>query len=287
MKPFLGINITENKKNKCLNGNEFIISTAPLTISNALESTVEHEIDLLEEAKLPLPIRIGHFICGAVSVLVLCGIIRAVLGEDSISIAQAYSNAAWLFWLGGICLIIWLIITIISRKKESAVMKSDERINVSSKFNALADSIYAEFGVPADAAAVDILSFNYKLKKDEPIAKEKGLSPTAYNNLAYKIFVNNGQLLLADLEKKYAFPLSELRIIRTVKKDISIPAWNKETPPDKGIFKQYKLGIDPFGNIHIKPYHILELEHGGEIWGIYFPKYELPTFEALTGLKAE
>ena len=30
----------------------------------------------------------------------------------------------------------------------------------------------------------------------------------------------------------------------------------------------------------------LELEHEGETWGIYFPCYELPVFEELTGLKA-
>ena len=37
----------------------------------------------------------------------------------------------------------------------------------------------------------------------------------------------------------------------------------------------------------MKAYHILELEHGGENYGIYFPCWELPVFERLTGLNAE
>ena len=284
MKPFLGIDITENKKNEHLNGNEFIVSIAPLAMANSLESTVEDEIDLLKKAKLPLPIRIVHWICGAVGTLIACGIIRS-LGETSL--AQAYSNAPWLFWLGGICLLVWLVLAVISRKKASVVMKSNESDRVSSKLNVLAESIFTELGVPADVAAVDILSFTYKLKNGEPIAKEQGLNTTAYNNLEFRVFVNDGTLFLANLENKYAFPLSELLAIRTVKKNIGIPNWNKETPPNKGIYKQYKLGVDQFENIHVKPYHILELEHGGKTWGIYFPNYELSTFEALTGLKAD
>ncbi|MCH5190947.1 MAG: hypothetical protein J1F23_02140 [Oscillospiraceae bacterium] len=287
MKPFLGIDITENKKNEHLNGNEFTVSIAPLAMTNALESTSEDGIELFKKAQLPLPIRIGHWICGAISVLIIIGLTNAILDEDGISLSQAYSNVPWLFWLGGICLLVWLVLAVVSRKKASSVMKSDESERVSSKLNALADSIYAELGVPADAADVDILSFTYKLKNGEPVAKEQGLNPNAYNNPEFKIFVSDGQLFLVDLEKKYSFPLSELRAIRTVKKNIAIPIWNKETPYNKGIYKQYKLGVDQFANIHVKPYHILELEHGGETWGIYFPNYELPTFETLTGLKAE
>ena len=37
----------------------------------------------------------------------------------------------------------------------------------------------------------------------------------------------------------------------------------------------------------VKPYYILELERDGEEYGIYFPSYELPTFESLTLLHAE
>jgi hypothetical protein len=41
------------------------------------------------------------------------------------------------------------------------------------------------------------------------------------------------------------------------------------------------------GFVFCKEYHVLELEQNGEEWGIWFPPYELPAMEALTGLKAE
>ena len=163
-------------------------------------------------------------------------------------------------------------------------MEGDESKHFTSTLDNIADSIYAEFGVPADAAGVDVLSFRYKLKNGEPVAKEIA---DDMDNLVMKAFVSDEQLFLTDLESKYAFSLSEMRTIRTVKKSISLSSWNKEIPPKKGIYKPYKIKVDKYECIYCKPYHILELEHNGEIWGIYFPCYELPIFESLTGLSAE
>ena len=64
-------------------------------------------------------------------------------------------------------------------------------------------------------------------------------------------------------------------------------SWNKEIGPNEERYKPFKLGVDQYGGVHAKPYHILTLEHEGEEMGIYFPCYELETIELLTGLKAE
>ena len=81
--------------------------------------------------------------------------------------------------------------------------------------------------------------------------------------------------------------LSSLQAIHTIRKNIRIPSWNKDEAHNKGEYKKYKLNADDYGCIHVKPYHILEFLHNGESWGIYFPSYELSTFEVLTDLKAE
>ena len=44
---------------------------------------------------------------------------------------------------------------------------------------------------------------------------------------------------------------------------------------------QYKLKTNNYGIISIDVYYILEFEHNGEIYGIYFPNYELFTFKKL------
>ena len=41
------------------------------------------------------------------------------------------------------------------------------------------------------------------------------------------------------------------------------------------------------GEVSIKPYYVLEIENDGDLYGIYFPCYELATFERLTGLNAQ
>ena len=70
--------------------------------------------------------------------------------------------------------------------------------------------------------------------------------------------------------------------IHTVKKHIRIAGWNKDEEFNKGMYKQYKLTTDNYGCVHCKQYHVLEINHQGESYGIYFPSYELPTLEECT-----
>lgn len=80
---------------------------------------------------------------------------------------------------------------------------------------------------------------------------------------------------------------SSLRAIRTVKKRIIFTGWNKDDRPESKRYKPYKMGTNQYGCVICRWYHILELELDGEIYGVYFPPYERPAFEAATGLKAE
>lgn len=105
-----------------------------------------------------------------------------------------------------------------------------------------------------------------------------------YINYEMKAYVSKDTLYLVGLEKKYAFALSSLRTIRTVKKTVFLPYWHKELVPQD---KAYKLNVNNMGWVITGRYHILTLEHNCEEWGIYFPCYELSAMEALTRLHAE
>lgn len=110
MKPFLGIDLTTNKKNEQMNGEEFIVARPNFSLTQSLESSSENVDETIKKSKLPLPIRIGHWICGAVGTLIAIGIIKALGGEDGVSLSEAYQNASWLFWLGGACLAAWVFL---------------------------------------------------------------------------------------------------------------------------------------------------------------------------------
>lgn len=287
MKPFLAIDLTNNKKNEEYNGQEFIIQKPPEAAINAFERSQEEAEEAITESKLPLPIRVIQWICGALGAMLTVGILKALGGEDGVSLTEAYANADWLFWLAGGCLLIWLILKVISNKKEKAVLESDESEQIFSHVDTSGDNIFAELAVPADAKEVDILSFFYKVKDNNIKVREQGLQPVPYINLVYKVFIDSENLYLANLDGKFSFPLSSFQSIRTVNKNIGAFSRNKDEKPNKGVYKQYKITVDKYDCIHFKPYHILEFSHGSEIWGIYFPCYELPVFEELTGLKAE
>lgn len=289
MKPFLGIDLTVNKKNEAFNGEEFVVATPDPSLARSLESSSENAEEAIEKSKLPLPVRIGRWICGVLGVLAILGILKALGGEDGVSLGEAYQNASWIFWLGGACLVTWALLMLIGLRKQKAVLEADESTQALDHLDRMCKAVFLDLKVPEDAKEVDILSFFYKVKNDEIKVCEKVLQTAPYQNPIFHIFTDSEHLYLANLEGKYAIPLSALKVIRTVKKTIPIriTEWNKDEAYNKGIYKQYKLQEDDYGCIACKTYHILEFEHGTEQWGIYFPCYELPVIEELTGLKAE
>lgn len=286
MKPFLGIDITKDKKNEQYNGQEFVVSTVSQEHMQIMDHAVENVIDTVHKAEIPLFMQIIQWVCGIVGALALVGVLGAMSGEELLSFAQVYNNASWIVWLGGLCLLACLALTIMSHKKQKDVLGNGEDEYLSSRLNRIAEGIYAELGTPHDAVEVDILSFKYKMKDEVPIPKEIGMDFAPYRNLVFKVFVSEEQLCLTNLEHKYAFALSDLQRIRSVRKSISVEGWNKEIEPNKGEYKPYKIQMDNFGCVHYKSYYILELRHDGGIWGIYLPSYELAVFEKLTGLTA-
>ncbi len=286
MKPLLGIDLTNNKKNEQLNGSEFITAKPSEAMSRALEKALNGADEVYEKARLPLVIRIIKFICGVAGTIIIAAFIESLVSEE-ISIKDLSVNQSGILCFAVACIVIWLILEIISRKKEKSVLEKDESTRTLTKLESVTDAIFAELNVPANAKDVDILSFFYKVKDGEIKMHQKGMQVAQYYNFNYKIFADSENFYMANLEEKYAFPLSSLRTIRTVKKHIILFSWNKEEKYNKGIYKQYKLQMGESGEIHCKKYYIMELEHNGEIWGIYFPDFELPSFEEVTGLRAE
>lgn len=284
MKPVFGIDITENKNNEALNGSEFITNTISKQKATELVSKQEHLNQTLESSKLPLWVRIIKLICGFYALILILVLFRAIL---EIGFAQAFRNAP-LFISGGFaCGFIWLFLQFFAKKKENAVLTEQNAERQIEEIDVDIQSIYEELNIPFDARAVDVLLFRYKTKDGQIAPKTVGLQTTPYINVEMKVYATAECLCLADLENVYSFSLSELKSIKTVNKRISVPSWNKEEEPTKGEFKAYKMAVDNIGDVFFKPYYILEGEHNGESFGIYFPCYELAAFEELTGLKAE
>lgn len=286
MKPFLGIDLTNNKKNEEYNGEEFLVLKTSSEMSQRFEDKQEEAEDTLENSKLSKPLRVIKGICGFLGLLILIGILKALGGEDGFTLRNAYENAAWVFWVGGGLLLCWLILQLASMHKSKTVLQTEESTKTFSDLDKMSEAIFDELGVPENSKEVDVLFFFYKMKKGEIKICEKAFQTAPYLNAVFNVFKDDENLYLANLDGKYAFSLASIKNITSFNKKIRIINWNKDTPYNDPIYKPYKLYEDDNGCIHCKKYHIIEVENNGDIFGIYIPSYELPIFEELIGISA-
>jgi len=286
MKPFIGIDITENKNNEEINGKEFVVQTASAVLLEAYNKASEEIDGFCKKVIMPLPVRIVYGALGFVAMVVTAGFVKAIVKNDDISFIDAYRNAPVMFWIGIAAWILFWVISVFYNRKGKAMAKSDEFNHAQTKTLSIINSIYAELDVPAQAPFVDILSFQYKIKDGKLKPKNKEGKTVPFINIAFKIHNDGQRLYLTETENKYAFELSALKGIKVIKEKGFIQNWNKEIPFDDPAYEQYKITNNDHG-IYFKKYCILELEHNGEIWEIYFPDYDLPIVEQATGLKAE
>ena len=280
MKPIFCIDVTLDKNNETVNGSEFISRTASKQKIEECENKQEDLEQAVEKSKLPLWLRIVKYLCGLFFLIVAASSVKAGIGT-------ALKNAPLLVIGALLCGVLWMILQFASKVKEKKVLKEENAEQQSKEIYEDFKNIYNELNVPDDAAEVDVLLFRYKIKNGKISPYASVLQTSAYINTSVKMYEANDELHIADLENVYSFAKSELKAITTVNKRISVPTWNKDEDPRKGDFKRYKMTVNNMGDVVFKPFYILELEHDSQIFGIYFPCYELEILESLTGLKAE
>lgn len=282
MKPFYGIDRTENRKNTFREGDCFIAASTSRAVSSAMERAAEGAAVQLRKSKLPFPLGWIRTVCGWAAALLLFSIIRAL---RSVTLLEGYENAPFLFWLTGICGAVWLVLTVIGAVIRKNVQATEDFTVAVKRMEDQVDAAFRELGVPADAKDVDVIAISHRWKngKLKPVAY--GLETSERTTEPFKVFLREDRLCFATPEHRYEFDRAELQVLRSVKKHIYSKGWNKEEDYDEGFYKPYKLTVDNYGRIHMRSYGLLELEHEGIRWAIWLPPYELNYISALMGLK--
>ena len=269
MKPFMGLDLTENKKNTQRNGEEFLVQKPSAVTLEALEkAAVDLEANVKKQVT-PVWVMVTQFILFLLAMLVIAGILGRTslrLGIKNIILLAPF-------------LAIWWYSRKKEKKKEKGIREAYQKAGSAHREPTL--NILEELDVPDHAIAVNILTFSYKSNSG---AKE--LSLQNVSNPDAWAFADDRYLHLVNSDGKFAFPLAHMTAIRPVNKKIALFVPQKERNLRKDEWETSQELIETAVYTTVKEYYVLEFIHNGEQWGIYFPNYELEAFESLTGLSA-
>jgi hypothetical protein len=281
MKPFYGIDRTTLKKNTFHEGDCFIAATVSDMTRQSYERALQSAAKELEATKLNPLLRGLKTVCSWITLIVFIGTIRAL---RNVTIAEAFENAPFIFWLMGGCGIVWLVLTILTNRKVKNVMAGEDFNMSTRRLEGEIDRVFRELQVPEDAKEVDVVQLTYRWKNGTVKISTTGSETTPYTNVSLRVFRREDVLCLADLENRYELPISAMRRLKMVKKPLVIQGWNKEEKLNDPFYKPYKLTMDNYERVHTKSYGLLELSHDGVDWALWLPPYELNYISALTGL---
>lgn len=279
MKPVFGTDITTDRRNDWSNSDEFIARKVCPETELLLENAGKAARGIEKKSVLPWYALVLKFLMGAAALFGLYGFINIGLDNGFGEFSQ--KNLPWLI-VFLICGALWLALLIYGRARDKKVNASNEAAEANAEEKRALSAARAELGVSEDAEAADVFLLAYKLKNDK--LRIDG-DPFWLNGEVYA-YRKDDALMLWGGEKVWAFPIENMKGIKTIRASITALCWNKKEKHKEGRFAQYRLVQNNYG-FRMKYYHILQLEHGGENYGIYFPCWELPVFEKLTGLNAE
>ena len=281
MKPFYGIDRTTLKKNIFHEGDCFIAATVSDMTRQSYERALQSAAKELEATKLNPVLRGLKTVC---SWITLFGFLSTIRALRNVTMAEAFENAPFIFWLMGGCGVVWLVLTILTNRKAKNVMEGEGFGQSTRRLEGEIDRVFRELQVPEDAKQVDVVQLTYRWKNGTVKISTTGSETTPYTNVSLRVFRREDVLCLADLENRYELPISAMRRLKMVKKPLVIQGWNKEERLNDPFYKPYKLTMDNYERVHTKSYGLLELNHDGVDWALWLPPYELNYISALTGL---
>ena len=271
---------TRYKKNKGkFHGEELLLDNVSSATLRQIDKVYDEENAYkLKHVDLPIVVRILKFIFFMVAFLlsmVLLQFIEEIFETTEMQVTLVVCIVCW---------ILFLIPFVVEQTRKKNYEKSERYQLYQKRLDGLYDYLYSELGVPADAPCVDVIRFNYVLMGDKVVPFQKNKNSEKYYVVDFKFYVEKENLCISTDEEVYGIKLSSIKGIKRTDKKIHLLL---NTSVGNRAEKLKKHNVKKrLGAYIINPYYILEFEHKNEKWGLYFPCYELPVIEELTGLKA-
>lgn len=248
----------------------FVLNTVSDSLAKRLEKAEEEFDNTIKKFELPGLFRIIKWICIIATVTFISGIMRS-----EVSFREGYNNAPWVFYVGGITLILAIILSLIEFFQNHK-MDSSESIKESERKSSGAVKTAKEYlGVPPEAYECDILNFDY-LENGGRIEIDGG----AFFEECSIFEKDENVCIFHGLKNLYAIPKHEVKGISVTDMAVTMFNWNKEDPASD---EKYQAGgmVEDEG---LKFFYTMEIEHDGRPYGLAFPAYEMDAVSDVTGM---
>ncbi len=287
MKPFLAVDITNDKNNLELTGDNFKVEELPEDAFDSLDEAEDVVAELIKKKRLPRAIPYIFIInlvltWGSFLSLFKISTFKYLGNSRTEILVNLFNEHPWLYLVcfASVAFTFFSIKYLFPKKKKE--IESDEEIKLANdRVAAIENSLESRLGVSMDAVKVDIFSFNYKTKDNvfKPFVNGRA------TNCEFKMFLENDKLCLVEISSgKYVIPYTSIKSIREEKGNIAFYMWNKEEKYNDEKYKKYKIVYDTHLRMYsVKKYYVVELDVEGETWGIFVPPYEAETFKRVLG----
>lgn len=280
MKNVFGYPYVKDGELRC-DGERFVTERVDAGFKQELDKAVGEVVESENKSSLPKPLKVLRTVCVLIVAMIVLALIKSLRKN---SIEAMFGNSPMIFYVGGACLVVWLVLTVLEKSYYKKVEASGEFNRIAGKIENLKKQSEEMLGVPPESKAVDVLSFRYTEKNGKVKIKEDLFYKHSNNEM--RLYRNNDDLCLADIECVYSIPMADIKRYVLKKKKAEMDEWNKDTPFDKGEYKQYKIAANDYGTIFCKYYALQFADAFGE-YEIFFPVYELEAFKAIADAPVE
>ncbi len=251
--------------------NNFIIKESAPDIAAKQDATLKAIDAFNKKYSLPKYLKAIMYICASIAAMVFLGILDAVI--DGLPFAEAYGNAPWLFYVGGVCFVVFIALLCISRYLDFKGSKSPEFQRLTQEVNTVTAESLACLGVPAEASGISVLTYHFKVKR----GKEKPAPFVCHAMQEMKIYADSDSLYIASLHCLTAIPVAAIREIVENKKRTAFIQWTKDKSYRSPEYKQYKVRAFQYG-FTTKTYSLRIASDGAEA-EIVIPNFEIETLK--------
>lgn len=226
--------------------------------------------DILEEASSILPSK----------KLIITAIIL-IVGYCITALAGEWLSIKALRWISLVFSFANVILLGLYSRKVKIAMKGDEFQQKQSRLKELHEIYKQDMGVPEDAKKIDILKYDYIVKKRKGRERIYSKHTADYWNEEMLIYFENDMLCLAVVDEVFGFPVAEIASISCKKRKITFENWNKEEKWKAREYKKYRIREKKSSYYVMRSCCEVRILHEGEEYRILLPGYEEETVRSI------